>query len=109
MEVTSAEAYPTTVGSAASAPRSPLSVGLVSEPLPWRRASGMASDDGLVLADVAAIYLAATIAIAAREWLRGPMPLPDTFWGVAGAWFAMRCFWHLYPAFGVAPAEELRR
>jgi Undecaprenyl-phosphate galactose phosphotransferase WbaP len=71
--------------------------------------AGTVSVVGLVIADVLALGLAAQVAVAGREWLRGAMPLPDTFWGVAAAWFAMRYFWNLYPGFGVAPPEELRR
>ena len=79
-------------------------------PLPWRSSAAAVSTAALIASDVVAFAMAAAVATLARFVLRGPMPLSPGVWIGGGVlWLALRAHSRLYPGFGLAPPEELRR
>jgi Undecaprenyl-phosphate galactose phosphotransferase WbaP len=92
-------------------PRSSPGTGLRRDvnPLPWDSRSPLFSRIGMLAADVVAIAIAASLIVALRAHLWGPMPPSVAMWGAVGVWFSLRAAGELYGAYGLAPPEELRR
>ena len=78
-------------------------------PLPWRRATLVAAPLGMLAADLAALATAAGLVSAVRTALIGPMALPFALVPMALVWMAIRYHRRLYPAYGFAGPERLRR
>jgi Undecaprenyl-phosphate galactose phosphotransferase WbaP len=88
---------------------SPVATDLVCEPLPWRTQATALSTAALIAADLLAAGMVALFADRITETLFGAVFPLRTFFATSLFWMALRFFYQLYPAHGIAAPEEFRR
>ncbi len=82
---------------------------VVGQPLSCRVVSGSLVAGALIAGDLLAFGASALLVQDLRESLWGPMWHSGTLWSAGLWWLGLRYFEDLYPGYGLAGPEELRR
>jgi Undecaprenyl-phosphate galactose phosphotransferase WbaP len=90
-------------------PRPDTKLGLVGRPLAYRVPNPVVVRGFLVAGDIFGFLLCAWLAQLIRYLLWGPMPHSLTLWSAGACWVGMRLYEGLYPGYGIAAPEDLRR